>query len=235
MLPRRGPQLIEPLGFGLGLDHATHSLRERRAHRRVLAKVALPLGGLLRQDMVLEGMAPSNLARPSQAEAFRGTTMGLEFGHGLCLSESGPRPAKNLDQSEPRRVGSIKRAGKRSIPSNSSYRTQSPTTPKAQPRSAPIRASVPCLQIVGRQPSVVLAQLLLQYEVLPRKAREHGADPGLRAQRGAATGGAVGNGLRGSGRRNGVTAERRQLMGESAGRGVSVSRVRSVRGAGTRC
>ena len=223
MLPRRGPQLIEPLGFGLGRDHATHSLRERRTHGRVLAKVALPLGGLLRQDMVLEGMAPSNLARPSQAETFRGTTMGLEFGHGLCLSESGPGPAKDLDQSEPSRAGSIKRAGKRSLPSNSSYRTQSPTPAKAQPSTAPIRASVPRLQIVERQPSVVLAQLLLQYEVLPRKAREHGADPGLRAQRGAATGGAVGNGLRGSGRRNGVTAEHRQLTGESAGRGVPES------------
>ena len=103
------------------------------------------------------------------------------------------------------------------------HTAQSPTPAKVQPRSAPIRASVHRLQIVERQPSVVLAQLLLQYEVLPRKAREHGADPGLRAQRGAATGGAVGNGLRGSGRRNGVTAERRQLTGESAGRGVPES------------
>ena len=235
MLPRRGPQLIEPLGFGLGRDHATHSLRERRTHGRVLAKVALPLGGLLRQDMVLEGMAPPNLARPSQAETFRGTTMGLELGHGLCLSESGPGPAKDLDQSEPSRAGSIKRAGKRSLPSNSSYRTQSPTPAKAQPRTAPIRASVPRLQIVEHEPTVLPAQLLLRYEALPRKARVHGADPGLRAQRGAAAGGAVGTGLRGRDRRNGATAERRHLTGESAGRGVSVSRVRSVRGAGTRC
>lgn len=125
--------------------------------------------------------------------------------------------------------------GKRSLPSNSSYRTQSPTTPKAQPRTAPIRASVPRLQIVEHESTVLPAQLLLRYEALPRKARVHGADPGLRAQRGAAAGGAVGTGLRGRDRRNGATAERRQLTGESAGRGVSVSRVRSVRGAGTRC
>ena len=197
MLPRRGPQLIEPLGFGLGRDHATHSLRERRTHGRVLAKMALPLGGLLRQDMVLEGMAPSNLARPGQAETFRGTTMGLEFGHGLCLSGSGRAPATSLHQAERCRADSIKRAGKRSLPSNSSYRTQSPTTPKAQPRTAPIRASVPRLQIVEHEPTVLPVQLLLRYEALPRKARVHGADPGLRAQRGAAAGGAVGTGLRG--------------------------------------
>ena len=61
------------------------------------------------------------------------------------------------------------------------------------------------------------------------------ADPGLRAQRGAAASGALGTGLRdsGGGRQNGVTAERSQLTGESAGRGVSASRAESARGRNT--
>ena len=48
----------------------------------------------------------------------------------------------------------------------------------------------------------------------------------------AAAGEALGTGLRGGGgsRRNGVTAERRQLIGESAGRGVSASRARMCAG-----
>ena len=61
------------------------------------------------------------------------------------------------------------------------HTAQSPTPAKIQPRTAPIRASVPRLQIVEHEPTVLPAQLLLRYEALPRKARVHGADPGLRA------------------------------------------------------
>ena len=113
------------------------------------------------------------------------------------------------------------------------------------PRSAPIRASAPRLHLVERRPSVLLvraAGAVAAADAAVRCAAAEGArawagaaDPGLRAQRGAAASGALGTGLGDSsgGRQNGVTAERSRLTGESAGRGVSASRAESARGRNT--
>ena len=117
-------------------------------------------------------------------------------------------------------------------------------------------AAPSAVQVVQRQPSVLLVRAVgaVAAAAVPSAAGEGArawagaADPGLRAQRGAAAEegpavdaavrevqppsglaaavGALGTGLRGGGgsRRNGFTAERRQLTEESAGRGVLANR-----------
>ena len=116
-------------------------------------------------------------------------------------------------------------------------------------------AAPSAVQVVQRQPSGLLVRAVGAVAAAVPSAAGEGtrawagaADPGLRAQRGAAAEegpavdaavrevqppsglaaavGALGTGLRGGGgsRRNGFTAERRQLTEESAGRGVLANR-----------
>src|SRR6185503_10832908 len=73
------------IGVSLGLDQALDALGiTDRGHDAGLAEAALPLGGLLGEDVALERLVAANLSGPGHREALRRAAVGFHFWH-ICV------------------------------------------------------------------------------------------------------------------------------------------------------
>src|SRR3954470_4070611 len=72
--------------FALLVQHLFESAGERGGDLHGLAQLALPLGGLLGQDVAFHRLVTRHLARPRDLETLRGTLVRLLLRQGCLLS-----------------------------------------------------------------------------------------------------------------------------------------------------